>query len=181
MITEHKKGVIEFIETVYMKEMDDLVCFPVAGYSKFLILIQGIEFLGACQDKKPFESEERGLSKKRFRKGMILLGAKYSGFLDDNNEISFYRDFRCPMIHQFKHNQSKITLATSEGVNHDEVHLKKSEKGQLYIVLEDFYKDIKQAAETLIGQIKQGKFSVEKLSEPYLTIHKMKELSFTTT
>lgn len=179
MITEHKKGVIEFIETVYMDEMDDLVCFPVAGYSKFLILIQGIEFLGACQDNHPFEKE--GLSKKRFRKGMVLMGEKYKKYLDEGDDVWFYGDFRCPMVHQFKHDQSKITLATREGVDHKEVHLTKNEKGQLYVVLEEFYADIKQAAQTLVEQIQEGEYSVEKLSEPYLTIHKIQELSFTTT
>lgn len=37
MITEHKKGVIEFIETVYLHEMDDLIEYKEAPYIKFLI------------------------------------------------------------------------------------------------------------------------------------------------
>ncbi|MDO8965116.1 hypothetical protein [Algoriphagus sp.] len=176
MITEHKKGVIEFIETVYLKEMMDLVEYPEAPYSKFLIIIQGIEFLGACQDNHIFEKE--GLSRKRFRKGMVLMGEKYCDFLDEVNEICFYRDFRCPMIHQFKHNQKKITLATKAGINYEELHLTKNENGQLYIVLEDFYADIQQAAQLLIEQINQGKYNLEKLSEPYLTIHKIEEMRF---
>lgn len=176
MIETHKKGVIEFIETVYFQEMRDLVTYPEAAYSKFMILIQGIEFLGACQDDKPFDSEERKLSKARFRKGMVLLGEKYKDYLDDNSKISFYRDFRCPMIHQFKHNQKKITLATRDGINHQELHLKKNENDQLYIVLEDFYNDIENAALKLIDEIKEGKHDVNKLSEPYLTITSINEL-----
>lgn len=180
MIKEHKKGVIDFIRAVYLQEMDDLVSVPEAAYSKFLILIQGIEFLGACQDEKPFDSEEKGLSKKRFRKGMLLLGKKYSRFLDDVDEISFYRDFRCPMIHQFKHNQKLITLATNWGVDNQDLHLKKNENGQLYIVFEEFYKDIREAAILLIDQIEAGEYKVEKLSEPYLTIHSIDEMRIST-
>ena len=161
--------------------MGDLVFYPNAAYSKFLILIQGIEFLGACQDAKPFNSEESGLSKKRFRKGMVLLGKKYSRFLDDVDEISFYRDFRCPMVHQFKHNQKLITLATKWGVNHQDLHLKRNENGQLYIVFEDFYEDIRAAAMLLIDQIEEGKYTVDKLSEPYLTTHSIDELKIHTT
>ncbi|QYH38181.1 hypothetical protein GYM62_04980 [Algoriphagus sp. NBT04N3] len=181
MITEHKRGVIDFIKTIYLQEMDDLVSYPEAAYSKFLILIQGVEFLGACQDPKPFDSEESGLSKKRFRKGMVLLGEKYKRFLDDIDEISFYRDFRCPMVHQFKHNQKKISLATKSGVNNGDVHLKMNENGQLYIVLEDFYQDIKTAAMILINQIEAGEYTITKLSEPYLTIHSIDELRIHTT
>ncbi|GAB3233884.1 hypothetical protein J0A67_20725 [Algoriphagus aestuariicola] len=176
MITEHKQDVVDFIRSVFLSEMCELVSYKEAPYIKFLILIQGIEFLGACQDSKPFDSEERGLSKKRFRQGMLLLGKKYQGFLDDESEISFYRDFRCPMIHQFKHNQSKITLATRDGVNDQELHLKKNEKGQMYIVLEDFYADIEQAAFNLIRKIEAGEYTLEKLSEPYLTVQKIAEM-----
>lgn len=129
MIIEHKQGVVEFISSVFLKEMSELVDFEEAPYIKFLILIQGIEFLGACQDRKPFE--ESGHSEKRFKKGMLLLGEKYKNYLTKMDEIYFYRDFRCPMIHQFKHNQNKITLGTRHGVNDQDVHLTENEKGQL--------------------------------------------------
>lgn len=175
-ITEHRKGVIEFIKAVYLREMEDLVLFPGAAYSKFIILIQAIEFLGACQDDYPFEKERK--SKERFRKGMLLMGEKYQKFLDETDEIWFYKDFRCPMIHQFKHNQQKLALATKEGVKYKDVHLKWTEGGLLYIVFEDFYNDIKGAAQLLISQIGEGKYNVEKLSEPYLTITKIDELGF---
>lgn len=181
MITEHKKGVIDFIRIVFMKEMSDLVYYPGGAYSKFMILIQGIEFLGACQDKEPFDSEIPGLSKIRFNNGMSLFGKKYMKFIGKKAEVNFYKDFRCPMIHQFKHNQKKITLATKKGVNNQDVHLKKNENGQLYIVLEDFYTDIFEAASKLIEKVESGKYSVEKLSEPYLTIHSIEELQYETT
>lgn len=180
MITEHKKGVIDFIKSVFLQEMGDLVAYEEAPYIKFLILIQGIEFLGACQDEKPFDSEQKGLSRIRFNNGMSLFGKKYMGFIGEKAEINFYKDFRCPMIHQFKHNQKKITLATRYGVNDQDVHLTKNENGQLFIVLEDFYNDIEQAAFKLIERIEAGKFSVEKLSEPYLTIHKIDEMRIIT-
>lgn len=177
MITKHKQGVVDFISSIFLKEMGELVDYKEAPYIKFLILIQGIEFLGSCQDNHPYD--KRGLSEKRFRKGMILLGEKYNRYLNDGDEIYFYRDFRNPMIHQFKHNQSKISLATRERINNQELHLKKNEIGQLYIVLEDFYSDIEKAALILIDKIKGGEYSLEKLSEPYLTVHKIDELSVT--
>ena len=178
MITEHKQEVADFIGSVFLKEMGELVDFEEAPYIKFLLLIQGIEFLGACQDNKPFE--ESGHSEKRFRKGMLLLGKKYENYLVKKDEIYFYRDFRCPMIHQFKHNQKKITLGTRHGVNHQDIHLTKNENGQLYIILEDFYDDIHDAAIDLIDMINAGKFTLNKLSEPYLIVHKIAELSRTT-
>ncbi len=176
MITEHKKGVIEFIRTVYLEEMHDLVSYSSYPYTVFLILIQGIEFLGACQDSKPFDCEEKGLSKTRFNLGMSLLGKKYQKFVGKKAEVNFYKHFRCPMVHQFKHNQKKITLATKMGVDNQDFHLKKNENDQLYIVIENFYEDIESAALVLIRQIEKGKYTVEKLSKPYFTIHSIKEM-----
>jgi len=61
------------------------------------------------------------------------------------------------------------------------VHFKMNENGQLYIVLEDFYQDIKTAAMILINQIEAGEYTITKLSEPYLTIHSIDELRIHTT
>ncbi|WP_268033302.1 hypothetical protein [Algoriphagus sp. PAP.12] len=132
-------------------------------------------------DSEPFDSEEPGLSKTRFNNGMSLLGKKYQEFIGKKAEINFYKDFRCPMVHQFKHNQKKITLATRIGVDHQQVHLSKNVKGLLYVVIEDFYEDIERAAKKLIKKIEGGEYDVLKLKNPYLTINKIDEMRQITT
>lgn len=178
-ITTSTQDVPQFIRTIFLQEMSTIINSEGAAYLKFLILIQGLEFLGACWDEDKFE--KRGLSEKRFNAGMNLLGEKYSKFIHSNNPQNFYFHFRNPMIHQFKHDQSKITLATENSIWYKELHLTTNENGQLYVVLEPFYRDIKGAAERLIGDIQSGKLAVSKLRDPYLTLHTIKELKIQTT
>lgn len=178
-ITTSTQDVPQFIRTIFLEEMSTLINSEGAAYLKFLILIQGLEFLGACLDEEKFE--KRSLSEKRFNAGINLLGEKYSKFIQSGHHQNFYKFFRNPLIHQFKHDQSKITLATENSVLYMELHLTTNENGQLYVVLEPFYRDIKLAAERLIDEIQAGKFGVSKLKDPYLTIHTIEELQIQTT
>ena len=62
-------------------------------YIAFNIITQGIEAIGCFYDTSSFD--EQGLSKKRFEKGLSLLGSKY-----DSIKESLYKNLRCGMAHQ---------------------------------------------------------------------------------
>ena len=178
-ITKRTQGVLEFVEVLFLDEMEQIVRHEGAAFLKFLILLQGIEFLGSCYDSLPFA--ERGQSEIRFNRGLGRLGHKYIKYTERGHHQYFYDFFRSPMIHQFKHDQRKITLATENSVWYEEVHLTLNPEGRVYVVLERFYEDIRRAAMDLIEQVKSGELKIDKLKDPYLTITTIEELRIQTT
>lgn len=178
-ITKITQGVIEFVKSIFIDEMSQIVNYGGAAFLKFLILLQGIEFLGSCYDELPFS--ERGQSEIRFNRGLGKLGQKYFKYTQRGHHQYFYDFFRNPMIHQFKHDQRKITLATENSVWHEELHLTLNPEGRLYVVLEPFYVDIRLAAMELVDKIESGELKIDKLGDPYLTITTIGELKIQTT
>lgn len=177
-ITKRTLGVIEFVKTIFIDEMELIIKREGAAYLKFIILLQGIEFLGACYDDKDFE--KRGESEVRFNTGLAKLGEKYLKYTNKSHPQYFYNFFRCPMIHQFKHDQRKITLATENSIYFNNWHLTLNEDGQLYVVLEPFYRDLKDAAQKLILEIESGENRIVKLKNPFLTLHTIDGLQIVT-
>jgi len=167
-ITKRTQGVMEFVQTIFIDEMKQIIDEQGASFLKFLILLQGIEFLGSCYDDLPFS--KRGQSEIRFNRGLEKLGEIYIKYTQKGHHQYFYDFFRNPMIHQFKHDQSKITLATQNSVWYEELHLTLNREGRLYVVLESFYEDIRRAAIDLIDKVESGELKINKLGDPYLTI-----------
>lgn len=178
-ITKRTQGVMEFVETIFLNEMGQIVNHKGAAFLKFLILLQGIEFLGACYDDDDFSKRKE--SEARFNRGLSKLGEKYLKFTESGHHQYFYNFLRCPMIHQFKHDQSKITLGTENSVNYMDLHLKLNEDNRLYVILEPFYNDIRSAAKVLIEDIGSGKRNIAKIKNPFLTINTIEELQIQTT
>ena len=177
-ITKRTQDVMEFVQTIFMDEMEQIIEHEGAAFLKFIILLQGIEFLGSCYDSLPFS--ERGQSEIRFNRGLGKLGEKYTKYTQGGHHQYFYNFFRSPMIHQFKHDQKKITLATENSVCYQDVHLTLNPEGRLYVVLEQLYDDIRLAAQELIDKVKSGEIKIDKLKDPFLTITTIQDLQIQT-
>jgi hypothetical protein len=175
-IKKKQQDVADFLTAVFLKEMETLVTYSTTPYISFMPLIQGIEYLGAIQDDHDFE--KRYESECRFNKGLKLMGDRYLDIKSKSGQkVDLYHDFRCPMIHQFRHEQSKITL--THRFNNPVIfeHLSFDWEDKLVIVLDDFYGDIKSAAEELIKKILLGEISHTKVKNPFLTLRTIEELA----
>lgn len=175
------KNTAEFLQHFLVEELGDLINESGHPFLKFLPVISGIEFLGACYDEFPFEKSNE--SKKRFKKGISLMGMKYKPFdgSHKNRYPCLYTDFRCPMVHQFRTNRDKFRLTAVNIHCMDEIksfHLQLH--GSIYIiVLEELYLDLARAVTKTIDEIQTGKLGIEKLKEHHVVIRDM-EILFTT-
>ena len=122
--------VVSFLETLFLDEMSDIIDTYGNSYLKILLVIQGIEFLGACEDKHPFEMNQellrKNLPRKRFNRGLKFFRKEYHKFTGEGESvpIKFFEDLRSPMVHQFRSNQSKIRLSDRASVFGEEfLHL----------------------------------------------------------
>lgn len=169
----------EFLEVLFLQELGSLIYTDGNAYLKFLIIIQGVEFLGACQDNYPFEMIKKGLPRRRFNRGLKLFSREYHQFTGEGEspEILFFEHFRSPMIHQFRPNQSKFRLSDRSSLFHQGgVHLSFDHQGRLIIVLEDFYEDFSDAVRSLMQKIEKGELIASKLTDPHITIESIRDL-----
>lgn len=176
------KDAASFLRHFLIKELSELIKMNGQPFLKFIPLIAGIEFLGACYDNRPFDEER--WSKKRFKKAISLMGNKYQRF-DGSQRQKYpclYEDFRCPMIHQFRTNQDKFRLTALQYDCMDnerrEYHLSFHE-GVYIIVLEELYKDFVTAVNKTIDDIKNKKLNIGKLKESHVVIRDMEIISTT--
>ena len=172
------KDAASFLKHFLVEELSQLIQTDGQPFLKFFPLITGMEFLGACYDDKPFN--EMNLSKKRFKKALSLMGAKYQPFNGSQQQTypCLYDDFRCPMIHQFRTNQDKIRLTAVNYHDSDEVksfHLKLND-GVYILVLEEFYEDFKEAVNNTISDIEDEKLLIDKLKDNHVVIRDMEIL-----
>jgi sulfur transfer complex TusBCD TusB component (DsrH family) len=119
---------------------------------KFIIIAVGIEFLGTCIDRQHMKATAR--SERRFNSAITLLfPKKYHHFVKQGSEPYLYSDFRCPVIHQFR--GGKQVLLISDGVSAISgiSHLSFSAEGCLILKAEDFFEDLKFAANELIKKM----------------------------
>lgn len=176
------KDAVAFLKYFLIDELEELIQKKGQPYLKFIPLITGMEFLGACYDEEAFEQE--GLSKRRFKKTLFLMGDKYKLFDGSQKQKypCFYEDFRCPMIHQFRTNQNKFKLTTLQYDYMDDERKKYhlSMDGDIYIIiLQELYKDFKEAVLKTIYKIEINELNVKKLKESHVVIRDMGFLSTT--
>ena len=174
-----KINALETVERVIIKELDVLInsCSG-APFIKFLPLVTSIEYLGACADNHPFNineidaSNKSGITTKRFRDGLKLLGKKYEKYAKSNSKIDFYKDLKCGMVHNLKPTNSKITLSERRHqTNGIPANMSTADDGSVCIILEDFYEDIKCAALKLLETRTKGKLpNNKKVDAPNLRI-----------
>ncbi|MFC3417170.1 hypothetical protein [Algoriphagus hitonicola] len=167
----------KFLEVLFLHELGGIIGSFGNAYLKFLLIIQGVEFLGACEDDKPFELYERKLPKDRFNKGLRNFRKEYHPFTGEGSSIKFFEDLRSPMVHQFRPNQSKFRL--SERTSSDfqgELHLAFDHQGRLILVLEDFYEDFADAVRSVMRKIELGELNASKLTDPHITVESIRDL-----
>lgn len=166
----------KFLQVLFLQELGALVDSFSSAYLKFLLIIQGIEFLGACEDDYPFELYQKELPKKRFNKGLRNFRKDYHPFTGEASSIKFFEDLRSPMVHQFRPNQSKIRLSDrTSSYFQGELHLSYDHRGRLILVLEDFYQDFADAVKSVMQKIESGQLNASKLTDPHITIESIQD------
>jgi hypothetical protein len=114
---------------------------------KFILIAVGIEFLGACLDRQHPNATAR--SEKRFNLAILKLFPKnYHHFVKQESIPYLFTDFRCPVIHQFRAENS-IFLSSINERKFDR-HLTYNSDGSLILLAEEFYKDLASAGSELI-------------------------------
>lgn len=158
----------EFINEFLIKSIGKLVDAEFHYYS-FIIIGQGIEFLGSLFDDQPFDKHipdgyrfKNALSKNLFPNSFYK-----------QNQDWLYNNFRCSLIHQIR--PSEELLLTSNSINKypEEKHLKKLEgSDKRVIIIELLYRDFKKACEKVIKMIerKDSQLDQAKIVENYLNI-----------
>jgi len=148
-----------------------------AAYIKFLPITACIEFMGACYDEQPFDTsrlDKPNIVETRFNTALKNLFDKaYHPFAKADNAYYFYMNLRNPMIHQLRPHAGIAFTTRKESLEDKTEHLKvinNSEKDLLILVLEDFYDDLRIAAERLIRFFENGTLTNKKGENAFLTI-----------
>ncbi len=145
-----------------------------AGYLAFALIAQGIELLGALMDEQEFH--EKDLSEGRFQRGIAdffpMTYTKYNRkpVNEQDRRIFLYEELRCGMAHVLRP-QGRIGF-TGRADKNGAQHLQIVNEGGvelLVLVLEEFFKDFKEACRKAKNQLK--KKSHPKLSRGYLMIY----------
>ena len=169
----------KFIQHLICDELKKLIYnSSVSPYSKFLVLPQYIEFLGACIDEKPFN--DLNLSPIRFNKVMKQhfqkKNTKYWSYSNGNDsQFDLYEHFRCSVVHQLRPMNGIKFTTREEAKKSDNKHLYIDSKYNEYLilVLEDMYDDIAWVASQIIDKYKNNEFSrkiMDKWDENYIEV-----------
>ena len=175
--------IISTIQTVIINEIGGLIYFDgksnkdvfeqKSPYIKFLPIISSIEFLGACYDELPFDTtrlDKEDIVERRFNAALKnLFDKKYLPYTKSDSEFYLYKKLRCKMIHQLRPGEGIFFTTRFESVQDKTGHLNKAEIG-LILVLEDFYDDLKKAAEKLISQYQNNKITNKKGNFAFIDI-----------
>lgn len=148
METPKNSKLIEQIRKVILDDYSVVMHSTGTTIGKFILIAVGIEFLGACLDRQHLKTTARG--EKRFNLALIkLFPKKYHHFTKLSSVPNLYNDFRCPILHQLKAENSLILFSREDaGENR---HLTYNQKGSLILVAEDFYHDLTGAASAMIN------------------------------
>lgn len=182
-------SIIETIKAVIIGEIGGLIypsdkkvtdVFPQSSpYIKFLPITACIEFMGACYDELPFETsriDKQGIVETRFNVALNnLFDKKYKPFAKASSDFYFYMKLRNGMLHQLRPLPGIVFTTRKEAKEDETEHLGKIKfNGQtvVVLVLEDFYDDLKKAAEKLIVMFENKKLTNRKGSNPFINIGK---------
>ncbi len=146
---------ISKIQEIILTDYSRVMLSPESPISKFILIAVGIEFLGACIDKQHMNSTAR--SEKRFNLAIQkLFPKKYHHFTKMDSVPNLYKDFRCPILHQFKSGNA-VSLYSKTDIGFENFrHLEYNSVGSLNISCEDIYQDLTQAALSLIKSLRES-------------------------
>lgn len=165
------RHVDELIEIVLIQEFRELVYTHKFHYLSFVLICNGIEFLGACLDDK-HEFQQQGRSGKRFRKAIEELFPKnYRKLAIKGTESDLYDIMRNNLTHTLIPS-SKIGLTHRvEAAKEDVKHLSLSEnKYQIRLICEDLYDDFEKACNEVIKKTHGKEFKHHKMYIPCMII-----------
>jgi hypothetical protein len=156
----------EFISTLLLHDFGLIVAFPSLRYLSFGLVAAGIEFLGACTDRYPFD--QRGRSEKRFMRGIERflkpIDGRYSKYNTPSSPYYLYAELRHSVV-QAVLSRSQVSFMTREDAAKDgTAHLAIDPKDhRLVLVAEEFYAHFALACEALKAQLPTLALSVPKL------------------
>jgi hypothetical protein len=159
-----KTSLESFINSVLLYDLNVMLSYRSLRHLSFCLIAAGIEFLGACTDKYPFE--QRGRSEKRFMRGieyfLKAIDRRYAQYNVPSSRYYLYRHLRHAMVHRVCP-QNPLALTTREEASRDgNAHLViDGDSGKLVLVAEDFYADFALACDALKAQL-----STLALSDP---------------
>lgn len=184
-------SIIQTVETVLIGEIGGLI-YPegkgqkdlfiqTSPYIKFLPIICAIEFLGALYDEHPFDTtrlDKGKIVETRFNTALReLFNKKYLPFTKESHKNYFYEKLRCGMVHQLRPGSGISFTTRIESIEDRHKHLKENDSGNLIIVLEDLYDDLKLASNKIIRDIKSNKITNKKGEQAFIDIHNKKNNS----
>ena len=143
----------QWIRSTFIEQTEKLIQ---SGFTTiaYMVIGQGIETMGAFLDKKPFKA--KGQSVERFSLALKkMFPERYSEF---NNRDFLYRNLRSNLTHLSVGSPYLFLGTEKDGVKHLWVENKKTS-----LVLERFFQDYKNAWESIITYICEGKIKVKPL------------------
>jgi hypothetical protein len=148
MNSDKKPRIPDQVRQVILTDYATLIATSGGILPKFMLIALGIEFLGACLDKQHLNATAR--SEKRFNLALLkLFPANYHHFTKTSSAPYLYSDFRCRVIHQL---QAEKSIRLCSHADRGELrHLTYQPDGSLVLVVEDFYRDLADAALKLIN------------------------------
>ena len=158
-----------FIDTVLLDQMQEMIVQKGFHYLGFGIVANGIEFLGACLDRYPFD--EKGKSERRFKSAVTkLFDERYRPFVECTGNHNLYANLRCGMLHIMRPQGDVVFTHLQESKVEGTKHLEFAPgTTKLVLVSEVLYTDFAAAATTLKSQMEAGQYT-KKASDIYLAV-----------
>jgi hypothetical protein len=133
-----------------MEELGVMMETPGSVHLKFAMMMLIVEYLGTLLDRQ--HSKATGRSEVRFNTAIKrLFPTRYHHFTKPASAPNLFRDLRCPMIHRFETNPgirlSSKYIVEDQGLS----HLSYDKNGNLVLIAEIFFPDLKNAADRLIS------------------------------
>jgi hypothetical protein len=146
----------QFINRVLLRDLALVLSCRQLRYLGFALIAGGIEFLGACTDRYPFE--ERGRSEKRFRRGiehfLKTIDTRYAQYNIASSPYYLYRYLRHAMVQSVWQHSRLALMTRGEASKDGNGHLViDGESRKLVLVDEDFYADFALACDALKAQL----------------------------
>lgn len=157
----------EFINNVMINEIKTIQQIEGHHYISFGLIAQGIEFLGACLDNNPFNTNQR-VSAERFNNCIkTLFPPKYHPFVKQKSTEQFdlYGNLRCGILHIFIPGPDLEVIQESEITDYGE-HLDIKNirsRDRLILVSKNLMADFETACREVIRRIDTNEIGEAKV------------------
>lgn len=150
---------------IIIADIENLVTAK-SDFIGFVIIALGIEFMGSFFDEKSFN--DFGQSDRRFKNALANL---FKNKWYHNNSDWVFRNFRGPLIHQYRPGDSILLTSHCKNGADLKLHLQTAD-GKRIFVLEQLFSDFKQAVQKFKNEIKKTSNSLnkEKINDGFMSI-----------